>query len=496
MTIPIGAACYFCLGEEVVEKGKPLVRNCSCRGDSAGFAHLSCLTKYAEQKCKQAVEGDMSAFSNPWQMCNNCKQPFQGQLAIDLASAFISFAEATYSHEGNSKLDKMKVMFALRFKISAIFRASKDKHDQILQPVITLSDNLLAMVDQTKKDLNMSGWIHMPKDSEEYEKHKVLCGNYEAFAHLHLGRITKSLDMTEKKNQIALGHMKKVRAISNLVGMKDNANQMDMKISTYTNLNQEDPNINSSLATSPMMQNLYEQSLNINGLNSEITLQTGLHYAILLWNMNHCIEAERRVTNVPTISRRVLGPRRTVTIEADELLKKCRERIVTVLPQNKLFQVLRYENDGEMCVVTGPVAMPRNLEDERVYHVDSHLVIPNKGCPVLCHGLVSASHLNGELGEVRNWKQSETGIRLGVYFEEKGVKSVLVKPENLHIACSCACYTCFRVKFILLQASSLYPPNGKFTIEVKPQLCFSCLVSPYLCNWKKIKDTSFILIIF
>ena len=53
---------------------------------------------------------------------------------------------------------------------------------------------------------------------------------------------------------------------------------------------------------------------------------------------------------------------------------------------------------------------------------------------MLCHGLVSASHLNGELGEVRNWKQSETGIRLGVYFEEKGVKSVLVKPENLRIA--------------------------------------------------------------
>ena len=154
-----------------------------------------------------------------------------------------------------------------------------------------------------------------------------------------------------------------------------------MKISTYTNLNQEDPNINSSLATSPMMQNLkylYEKSLTINGLNSEITLQTGLHYAILLWNMNHCIEAEQRVANVHTISRRVLGPHHTVTIEADELLKKCRERIVTVLPQNKLFQVLRYENDGEMCVVTGPVAMPRNLEDERVYHVDSHLVIPRE----------------------------------------------------------------------------------------------------------------------
>jgi hypothetical protein len=80
--------------------------------------------------------------------------------------------------------------------------------------------------------------------------------------------------------------------------------------------------------------------------------------------------------------------------------------------------------------------MPRNLEDERIYHVDSHLVIPIVGCAVICHGLVSASHLNGELGEVRNVKlnANATGIRLEVYFEKKGVKSVLVKPENLHIA--------------------------------------------------------------
>jgi E3 ubiquitin-protein ligase DOA10 len=56
-TVPVGAACYFCLGEEADEEGKqPLVRDCSYRGGSAGFAHRSCLVKYAEQKCKQAGE--------------------------------------------------------------------------------------------------------------------------------------------------------------------------------------------------------------------------------------------------------------------------------------------------------------------------------------------------------------------------------------------------------------------------------------------------------
>jgi hypothetical protein len=41
------------------------------------------------------------------------------------------------------------------------------------------------------------------------------------------------------------------------------------------------------------------------------------------------------------------------------------------------------------------------------------------------HGLVSASHLNGELGEVRNVEEDESGM---VRFEKKGVKT-----ENLRI---------------------------------------------------------------
>ena len=60
--------------------------------------------------------------------------------------------------------------------------------------------------------------------------------------------------------------------------------------------------------------------------------------------------------------------------------------------------------------------------------------MPAAHCPVICHGLISASHLNGELGVARDVKEIETGIRLVVNFEKtKGVKSALVKPENLRI---------------------------------------------------------------
>jgi hypothetical protein len=47
--IPNCTACYICLGGGCNKEGKPLVRDCSCRGD-AGSAHLSCIVHYAMQQ--------------------------------------------------------------------------------------------------------------------------------------------------------------------------------------------------------------------------------------------------------------------------------------------------------------------------------------------------------------------------------------------------------------------------------------------------------------
>jgi hypothetical protein len=42
---------------------------------------------------------------------------------------------------------------------------------------------------------------------------------------------------------------------------------------------------------------------------------------------------------------------------------------------------------------------PNGSVEKRGLIVESHLVYPRVGCAVMCHGLVSASHLNGLLGE-------------------------------------------------------------------------------------------------
>jgi hypothetical protein len=61
------------------------------------------------------------------------------------------------------------------------------------------------------------------------------------------------------------------------------------------------------------------------------------------------------------------------------------------------------EHNGNICVITGPVTYPRQVREETILHVDSNLIIPNNGCPVIFHGLISSSHLNGKLGGVRGY---------------------------------------------------------------------------------------------
>jgi hypothetical protein len=310
-------------------------------------------------------------------------------------------------------------------ELNKLLFTNDDKKDLINQ--------FLNTVKQTKQDLNMNSWVHMPKASEEYLYYRALC-NYEAYAYNILGDM---LDSSEEGFKAMMQHFKKARAIYNLVGMKDDVSRMDTLISLYTANRQATNDGTSSFArihsNFEAARNMYERNIHTHGMDSVSTIQAGLAYAKVLQIVKHCIEAERLITKLSTISCRVHGPDHKVTIDATELLKKCKERYVIVLPDDKVFQALRYENDGEICVVTGPITQPRNVEDERIHHIENHHVIPDKGCPVICHGLVSASHLNGELGEVRSINHNVTGFRLGVQFE-KDAKSALVKPENLRIA--------------------------------------------------------------
>ena len=144
----------------------------------------------------------------------------------------------------------------------------------------------------------------------------------------------------------------------------------------------------------------YEQAIESVGLTSEVTIQYGLEYAKQLLHANHGIEAEQLVVKLSADSRRVHGPEHSVSVLAYDFLEEYIRHVVS----NKLFQALRYEHDGEICVITGPVTNPRQVKEERIRHLANNHIVPRVCCPVICHGLSEGSHLNGKLGEVSNSK--------------------------------------------------------------------------------------------
>ena len=188
----MAAACWICLEEGNDGEGKPPVRDCSCRGDAAGYAHISCIVEYAKVKSKQAKND--ADFERAWHICPNCNQQYQNQHRLDLASAFVSFAETTYGYPGRNNDrefedplvgDRGKIMAALRVNIETIVsilleRTGMNANCSHGSTILAwdgsfdgaslrvegeaLINKLLSLWHEIKKDKKMGGWVHVSRE--------------------------------------------------------------------------------------------------------------------------------------------------------------------------------------------------------------------------------------------------------------------------------------------------------------------------------------------
>ena len=117
------AVCYLCHDDGGTDEAdQPLRRDCACRGTDAGFVHLSCLAEFASFQSKQT--NDMNEFIKPWELCPGCNQYYQNDLAVDIATKFVSFVRRQYPHDTQKQVESLYV------KLSALI----DMIDR-LQPV-------------------------------------------------------------------------------------------------------------------------------------------------------------------------------------------------------------------------------------------------------------------------------------------------------------------------------------------------------------------------
>ncbi len=191
--------------------------------------------------------------------------------------------------------------------------------------------------------------------------------------------------MNEASAKSSMAYILKARTIYSLLGMKDELRGIEPCINmAKVQLTMFGGGRQNTLCASALLQNVvskrdlnakseYERNKVSFGLTSEKTMEAGLIYVGALVSAKNAIEAEQLAAKLAADCRRVHVLEHKITISADEVLKDCKYRYVFVMPERKRFQALRYENDGKICVVTGPIPVtgPRNVDNEKMLHLEN-----------------------------------------------------------------------------------------------------------------------------
>lgn len=189
-------SCLICFGEGPDSAGRPLRRDCSCRGDDAGYCHLSCIVKYAEQKSQQWNGGDINQFRKPWEVCSSCNQSYTNELAVDLATEFVTFVKEIYPR------DQLRNLEARVLRLESIQNMASRLQPKQRKVAKQIGRNILMLTKQIK--------LTQPSLSTR-------CLLAEAVTYNSLGRIAL-VDKTEESSRVAVISFEKCRAANKAIG--------------------------------------------------------------------------------------------------------------------------------------------------------------------------------------------------------------------------------------------------------------------------------------
>ena len=401
------SCCWLCLGDGQDASGMPLTRNCSCRG-SSGFAHLSCIIRYAEIDGRNSFQstGNIGA---AFQECPNCKQEFQNDLRYHLERARVSFIEKEFS---NDHMVHLRALIHRMRVLDVKSDVDKAEGDQICFKMISIIDE-------------MKGHPSMQRDwkSGGFMKMEAVVLYVVGLFHMNIG--------SEENLREALDYFRRAVDLFTLLGdeinlmtAKKNISKVEAKLHGVEVYYDE----GSNLKFSQKQYNYWFEKL---GEHHPITIRRGELYAHALYCSNQGVAAERLLTKLAAISRQVHGPTHNSTLSAASALKDIKERRVFIDSRKEWFHALRYENDGLSCVVKGPVVESAHGYEDHMLTLSLPIadVLPAPGTPVVCHGLSERAHLNGKIGDTQGFN----GGQFEVHFEEAGLEPAIIKHENLRI---------------------------------------------------------------
>ena len=299
--------CWICHDEGVDDFGQPLRRDCSCRGSTSGFAHLSCLIENAKFQTIQWDCHDLGELKRPWLICVCCNQSHQKELRIELATEFVSFVEE--QHPVNHWI----LAIALYEKLVSV------GPNQFEATII--ANKILCLINQMKIEYGT-----LPK--------QLLFHLIEARAYYYLGCIALNDGMKDGAKE-ALKCFEKCRDLGSVSpGMIIEVAMAEKHIDM---VKEKCGEVISKERKVELSQNLYESRLKVYGEERIDTLYAGKHLAISLLNVRRLVEAERLLKKLAAVSKQVHGLDHTVTKSINSA-----ERRLGEIKVNNWLAVLRY----------------------------------------------------------------------------------------------------------------------------------------------------------
>ena len=287
--------CYLCLDADADDDGQPLRRDCACRGTDAGFVHLSCLVGFAETKSKQA--SGMNKFREPWLDCPSCHQEYQNELAVDIATKFVSFVRRQYPDETQSQVE------SLHLKMRALGSMLGRLQPRQKRELGVTADVILSLIDRMKGDVSP-----LPERYSEIE----------ANAHNTHGEIAFA-EVTDESAKRAVVHLKKAVEVFEAIGDDKGAAFAKRNIAIVKSKYEGGNNINEELLRAS--QEIYELRVAELGEHHVDTIDAVRIYAVHLHKANRGDEARELLTKLLATSKRVLGPHHNVTKDVESALK-------------------------------------------------------------------------------------------------------------------------------------------------------------------------------
>jgi len=395
--------CWVCLEEGPDKTGAPLVRDCSCRG-SSGFAHLSCIIKHAESEGRRVAmenaETGAALFAKAFEYCPNCKQQYQNEVIYKLTKAAVDFTDREYKDVTCGYL----LCHTLSNRLTVI--DPKNNADDKAEGEESCTKILSIIEDMKCNELLGLFW----KETYVY---------FEATAYGAIGGFYMRLD-TEESLTKAKQYVEKARDI-----FRETENEMPMLMAEKKIASIESKISGEENLCVDTLQKIYAYLQRTIGETDPQTIGAGADVAEALCLSFHAIEGERLLSKLVELSRRVHGMEHESTKRSMSYLQRMKERIV-ITQDGQPFIALRYENDGDKCIVKDPT-----IEDEKETKISAPDIIPYLGTPVVCKGLQQLTHLNGKIGDVRKVDLEEGKCQ--VHFQEAGLEHAEIKFNHLRV---------------------------------------------------------------